>query len=192
MIRHIGLPSVLVGLLALSPAPALAWGLPEMMAAMASVRSERAHFMEKKNLSILQEPIQTAGLLEYRSPDFLKKETVTPTSDTLEVEGDWLRIDSDQTKQRIHLPSYPMLQALVEAVRSTMAGDLPRLEQFYSVHFHGNESRWVLELEPLISEVRDRLVRTIIAGHGNRIDFIRTEEKDGDSSEMTVDGWDIQ
>jgi hypothetical protein len=185
--RRAALLGLLLGALPCpSAATADSSGLHAMMAAMASVRTERAFFAEDKSVSVLQEPIRTTGVLAYRAPAYMLKETQTPFSETLEVDGDWLRLDSPETKQRVYLPSYPLLQALVEAVRATMAGDLGRLQQFYAITFTAGDAAWTLTLEPLQAEVREHLAGTTIQGNDNRISRVETLEADGDRSVMTV------
>jgi outer membrane lipoprotein-sorting protein len=180
------LASMLAVLPPMLPGTASALTLQEVMAAMASVRTERAYFEEEKTISVLQEPIRTTGVLAYRAPAYMLKETLTPFLETLEVDGDRLRIDSVDINQRINLPSYPLLQALVEAVRATLAGNLARLQQFYAVTFAVKEATWTLQLEPLQAEVREHLARTTIHGADNRISRVETLEADGDRSVMTV------
>jgi outer membrane lipoprotein-sorting protein len=163
------------------------WSVEQMMAAMARVRSERAYFEEEKHLAILQQPLHSTGELAYRAPDHLRKATLTPQFESLEVNGDWLQVaDSSQSQQRLYLPGYPLLQALVEAVRSTMAGDLDRLARFYAIGFEGQAEAWTLRLAPNEAEVRQYLEGVVIQGRDNRIATVETREADGDRTVMTV------
>jgi hypothetical protein len=163
------------------------WPVERMMAAMATVRRERAYFEEEKHLAILQQPLQSTGELAYRAPDHLLKATLAPQFESLEVNGDWLQlVDGSQSQQRLYLPGYPLLQALVEAVRSTMAGDLDRLARFYAIGFEGQAEAWTLRLTPKEAEVRQYLEGVVIQGRDNRIATVETREADGDRSVMTV------
>ncbi|MBK8175207.1 MAG: outer membrane lipoprotein carrier protein LolA [Rhodospirillales bacterium] len=184
--RLLGALLAVAGIALSHSALAQAWKIEQLMASMALVRSERAYFQEEKHLEILDQPTQTGGQLAYRAPDYLLRQTVTPTSETLEVDGEWLQIDNEKTKERVFLPSYPFLQALVEAVRSTMAGDLDRLKQFYSVRLEGAADAWTLLLDPLQREVARHLSRVVIRGRDNRIASVETIEANGDRSIMTV------
>jgi hypothetical protein len=169
------------------PPAAEPWGVQQMMAAMAAVRAERAYFEEEKHFAILQQALHSTGQLAYRAPSYVLKQTLTPQFESLEVDGDWLlTIDSEQAQRRLYLPGYPLLQALVESVRSTMAGDLNRLAQFYTLAIEGGPDDWILRLTPLQPDTRQFLAGVIVRGRDNRIATVETLEADGDRSVMTV------
>jgi hypothetical protein len=177
--------------LALLAAPALAeeapWGLVPLMAQLHAVKQAQAHFIERKTAAMLTTPVESAGTLGYVAPDRLEKVTLTPAPDDTLLQGDMLTgVQANGDKFSVSLVDHPEVGALVEGVRSTMAGDLDTLGRYYSIDFGGNPSDWHLALTPLDRSVRDKVDAIRIEGAGNQLKTITVHEKDGDQSVMTV------
>ncbi|MCB1778144.1 MAG: outer membrane lipoprotein carrier protein LolA, partial [Candidatus Competibacteraceae bacterium] len=67
--------------------------LSQVMAALAAVPSVEATFREEKTLAMLQEPLVTHGILYYRAPAYLRKQTLEPQPEDLQADGDWLTLE---------------------------------------------------------------------------------------------------
>ena len=164
------------------------WGLEQLMQSLARVKSSRAKFVERKHLRILNAPLELSGTLAYTAPGHLEKHTLRPKPETLVLDGDTLTVD-DKTKNRrrtLTLQQYPVVWALVESMRSTLAGDLASLNRFYRVAFDGSEREWRLTLEPRGLALQ-RLVSYIrISGSRSSLRQIEVFEAEGDRSVMTI------
>lgn len=164
------------------------WGLPQLMATLARVKSASAQFTERKTLHVLDAPLVSSGTLLYVAPDQVEKITVLPERERIAISGDKLTIEGGTSgrPRTLLLANAPEIAAFVESIRATLAGDLPALDRFYRVEVSGGPASWRLDLVPR-AEKLTRLVRRIrISGSGEKITAVETDEADGDRSEMSV------
>ena len=169
------------------PGPAASWGLPQLMAAMRQVPAATARFVERKQMRVLDQPLQSSGKLIYVAPDLLQKETLTPVQSRLTLNRDSLIMDQPGGKSReLALSDYPEMGALVESIRATLAGDLATLTRHYTATLTGGPMEWSLLLEPRDNRLRDLVSAIRIRGSGNRIRGMETMESDGDRTLMTM------
>lgn len=167
-------------------ASAAEWNLDRLMQALSAVKSDRATFTEKKNISLLERPVESSGELHYTAPDRLEKKTVRPTQETMILEGDVLRIERGRQKHRFRLKEYPQFRGFVDSIRGTLAGDRKALEQSYQLKLEGDAKRWLLTLKPTDDKVRNTIHLIQIAGSGDRLRIIDITQTDGDTSVMTI------
>ena len=172
------------------PAAGADLGVEELMRSLAQVRSRTARFVERKHVAILNAPLESSGTLVYTAPGRLEKHTVAPRAESLVLDGDRLTLEDKERDQKrtFALPEYPVIQAFVEGVRSTLAGDLPTLTRFYQVALEGNERRWRLLLRSREQRMRDFVSEIRISGSLDRIRTIEIVETEGDRSVMTITG----
>ena len=169
------------------PGPAASWELPQLMAAMRQVPAATARFVERKQMRVLDQPLQSSGKLIYVAPDLLQKETLTPVQSRLTLNRDRLIMDQPDGKSRdLSLSDYPEMGALVESIRATLAGDLATLTRHYTATLTGGPMEWSLLLEPRDNRLRDLVSAIRIRGSGNRIHGMETIESDGDRTLMTM------
>jgi outer membrane lipoprotein-sorting protein len=164
------------------------WGIQQLMLRLKQVKSASGQFVERKTLHVLSEPLIASGTLLYVAPDQLQKITVSPKRERLAVNGSTLVMEGgpeDRTRT-LSLTDHPEVGAFVEAIRGTLAGDLPALTRFYSVQLEGNAADWRLLLQPKEKKLQDFVKWLRIAGSDNRIRSVETEEGDGDHSEMRI------
>lgn len=152
------------------------------------VKVAKGKFVERKYLAILSSPLEFSGTLAYTAPGRLEKHTLRPKPESLILEGDTLTIESGEKKQRrtFALQDFPVFWALVESIRSTLAGDLQTLNRFYQVSLEGNENQWRLLLKPSDLKMQSVLNEIRISGNGNWIAVIELMEAEGDRSVMTI------
>ena len=164
------------------------WGVADLMRGLKTIQSSRARFSERKELAILGKPLELSGTLIYRAPGRLEKHTVAPQREILIVDQDELVLESPELggKKSFGLHDHPVLWALVESIRSTLAGDLATLKRFYDVQFHGGESSWHLTLTPRQSDMKAVVDEILIDGSGTSISRIEIRENGGDRSVMTI------
>src|SRR5690348_14838656 len=134
---------VLAGFLVLATAPPVGaqagWGLPQLMATLAHVKSASAQFVERKTLRVLEAPLVSSGTLLYVAPDQVEKITVLPERERIAISGDKLTIEggTSDRPRTLSLANAPEIAAFVESIRATLAGDLPALDRFYRVELAG-------------------------------------------------------
>lgn len=165
-----------------SPAP-----IDELMRRLAGVPESRASFTEEKHIAALKQPVESHGLLFYRRPSHLEKITNAPIQESLMVDGDQLSILTDDRQPvLIDLASQPLVRALVDAVRGTLAGDLAALRRSYDVTMAGPIWGWTLTLVPREQALADLVRRINVEGVGTDLHTVRIEQANGDSSLMTI------
>ena len=164
------------------------WGLPQLMQSLASVQTAQGKFVEKKYLSVLNKPLESSGTLLFQSPAHLEKHTLVPKAESLVLDQGVLTIENSarNIRRTLVLQEYPAVWAFVESIRSTLAGDLPMLERFYTIKLEGGEAKWRMQLLPLELKTREVMREIVIAGRGNRLISIETNESNGDHSTLTV------
>ncbi|MES1980936.1 MAG: LolA-related protein [Pseudomonadota bacterium] len=168
-------------------APEARWDVARLMQRLAQVQHAQGQFVEKKYLRILNKPLESSGTLIYQAPGHLEKHTRAPKIESLVLDKSTLLIDSKASgKRRLTLQDYPLLWALIEGIRSTLAGDVATLNRFYQIKLDGDISRWRLILIPTDAKALE-LVREIrISGREDRVSEIETLETTGDRSVMSV------
>ncbi len=152
--------------------------LDALMRAMRAVPERRDAFTEERAIPELDLPLPSSGVLRWRAPDRLEKHTTSPINERLHVEGNRMvyeRADRG-VRREFGLDDQPEMRALVEAVRATLAGDLPGLSRHYDVGFEGAPGTdWRLALTPLSARVRAAVQRISLSGRGAQILAVDTE-----------------
>jgi outer membrane lipoprotein-sorting protein len=165
-----------------------AWDIGKLMHELAQVKSAKGSFVERKHIGILTAPLEFSGTLLYVAPGRLEKHTLAPRAESLVLEGDALTIDSKVRNQRrtLDLQDHPVVRALVESIRSTLAGDLATLTRYYEVGLDGGEGRWRLKLKPIEPSMQEVIREIRISGEHSWIDSVEITETNGDRSSMTI------
>lgn len=153
---------------------------------LAQVRSSTARFVERKELAILSVPLDSSGTLRYEAPDRLEKRTLKPREEVLLLDGERLTFESRGQRRMFSLREQPLIGAFVEAIRSTLAGDLATIRRHYKVGFEGTRDRWRLTLVPSEPAMLNVVTEITVSGGGTRIGTIEIFEENGDRSVMTI------
>jgi hypothetical protein len=171
-----------------APASPSSWNLEVLMQDLAQVKSARARFVERKFLRILNDPLEVRGTLSYTAPGHLEKHTLTPKRESLVLDQDRLTLEDEVRKQRrtLALQEYPVIWALVESIRATLAGDLQSLNRFYQVRLEGDPREWRLILTPRDSKMKAMVTDIRMTGTRRSVRVIEVNEAGGDRSEMTI------
>jgi hypothetical protein len=176
---------LLVGALQAADAPA--WDFAQLMAELSQVQTSSARYSEVRHIAVLQKPLALSGALHYVRPSQIEKHQILPFREVIRVNGQQLTVERDGKTRSITLDGAPLIAALVESLRATLAGDGAELERLYAVDVEGARQRWTLKLTPREVEVAG-IVRSIsIGGSGSRISRIEILEPGGDSSVMTIE-----
>ena len=161
--------------------------LAELMQRLSARKTSTAAFREVKELSELTIPLELKGTLYYKAPDVLRKTVTFPRRETYSVEGNVLTLFRNGERQgQYALDQYPRLQAFVESIRATLAGDLASLRRFYRVSLRGDRRLWLLSLLPRQSSLAEVITRIDIQGRGIDLEVIVIQETGGNKSTMTI------
>jgi len=179
-----------VSLLLLASLPAAAqeepWDFARLMGELAQVQTSRARYSEVRRVAVLQKPLQLSGTLFYERPARIEKRQTLPFREVISVDGDRLTVERDGKTREIRLQNAPLIAALVESLRATLAGDGAELERLYSVRVQGTRQRWTLALSPREVEIAGVVKGISIAGSGSRVARLEILEPGGDGSVMTI------
>lgn len=158
------------------------------MATLSRVRVIHSGFTEEKRLAGLDSPLFVTGTLRYVAPAYLEKRIEHPIQETVQVDGGRLRYSrsADGVDRILGLDDAPELRGLVEAVRGTLAGDLPALQRHYHVAYAAVAPGWRLTLTPRDAAVAALVGRMRIDGQGAELRMVETVEANGDVSTMTL------
>ncbi|MGH8640713.1 MAG: LolA family protein [Burkholderiales bacterium] len=182
--------AVLGVLLATAPAFAIGaeWGMEHLMGALAAVKKSQAGFVERKQVAILNEPLESRGRLVYVATGRLEKHTLSPRRESLVLDGDELTLESGDRNQRrtLRLQEQPVVRAFVESIRATLAGDLATLNSLYAIRLEGTERQWRLILKPGDRRVQEIVSEIRIGGSRDAITRIEFFETGGDRTVMTI------
>jgi len=183
-------PRLALGLLLWSVVAAGAapdWSVERLLAGFAQTGAARASFVERKHVSVLDQPLVSTGELRFVAPDRLEKRTLRPRPERLQVEGDRLTLERGERNLQLDLRSYPEVAAFVESIRGTLAGDRGALERHYRLKLEGDQASWALTLTPRAPGMAALVERVRIAGRRADISVIEIQQANGDSSLMSVE-----
>jgi len=163
------------------------WDLQQLMNTLAQVKTINARFQERKQLAVLADPLLLTGTLRYTAPYYLQKHTLTPHNERYTVDQDWLTIETGEGRRNLYLPGHAKVDALVEAIRATLAGDLATLQRYYHLQLTGQPTAWTLRLEPLAEQMAEYVSAIVFRGQSNQVLSVETLETGGDRSVMTIE-----
>lgn len=163
------------------------WDIDQLMRGLAQTQSDRARFVEKKYIAILDKPVESSGELVYTAPDRLEKRTLKPKPESMIVEAGTLTIERGRQKHRLQLQEYPELAAFIDSIRGTLAGDRKALERNYRLSLNGSVEQWTLQLLPVNDKMQAVVTRIRIAGNRDALRSIEITQADGDRSLMLIE-----
>ncbi|MFC7735359.1 LolA-related protein [Roseomonas sp. GCM10028921] len=160
--------------------------LEAVMTALAAVRRSEAEFEESKSIAGLADTLPSRGTLLWQAPSTLEKRVEEPFRERVTVSGGRLVYEREgRERQEINLDQAPEVRALVEAIRSTLAGDLATLRQHYEIGFEGSVEDWTIRLSPLSHRVRAVVQRVEIRGAGGAIRSFETVGNESSVMQVT-------
>jgi outer membrane lipoprotein-sorting protein len=174
-------------MLAAPAAHAAEWDIDQLMQDLAQIRSNRATFVEKKFIAIIDKPVESSGELFYSAPDRLEKRTLKPKPESMILEQSTLIIERGRQKHRLALQDYPELSAFIDSIRGTLAGDRKALERSFRLTLTGSAEQWTLKLMPVSDKMQTVIKHIRIGGVRNVVRSIETSQTDGDHSLMIIE-----
>lgn len=172
--------------LALTPA-AWAWELPELMSLLAQNRSGEARFTEQRWVSELGQPLQSSGTLSFVAPDRFTRTTLSPTQESMSVQGNTVVLKRGNRSRTLSLDATPEVAAIVEAVRGTLMGQGDVLRQHFTPRLSGAAAQWTLELVPLEARLAGQVSQVSISGVRQELHTVEIKLADGDRSLMRIE-----
>ena len=157
-----------------------------MMQQMTKSGGHTVHFVERRELDILDYPLESKGELTFIPPSSLAKRITEPKLEIYLVDGDLLTIVTGDQRKVLRLADFPGLRAFVEAFRATLAGDSDTLQRFYKVDLKGNLIDWKLTLTPLQVDMAKYVSFVIMSGAYGQVSEIETIERNGDVTVMKL------
>ncbi len=171
--------------------------IESLMSALATTRHVEQTFTERRYSELLTRPLVSKGVLRYKKPDYLEKHVQTPRDQRFIIKGDALTVERNEQGKRVRhvisLEGFPVMAALTQGLRATMAGDQAQLEKLFTLKLSGSYSKWHLLLIPrpeddpendeTLADVIEAMKLSGDAQHVLRVEII---EKEGDRSVMVI------
>ena len=167
--------------------------LVRLFSELGTPRERQARFTERKFSALLKAPVESSGTLVFRAPDVLEKRTVEPQRESVRIEGNVVTYEGaplggSVQKRTFTLSDAPLLAALIESLRATLAGDLPALRRHYDVSWSALQSPkgWQLTLAPREQALREAVAKVVMRGAGSEVSTVEIIEASGDSTLMQI------
>ncbi len=178
-------------------APAADDQLSRLFSELGARRERQARFTERKFSALLKAPIESSGTLTFRAPDLLEKRTTEPQRESVRIEGNVVTYEGASLsgtvqKRTFALSDAPLLAALSESLRATLAGDLPALRRHYDVSWSAAQAQvqagkgWQLTLVPRERALRDAVAKVVLRGAGAEVSAVEVVEAGGDLTLMQI------
>jgi outer membrane lipoprotein-sorting protein len=164
------------------PAPADLETLMELLAGSGGVR---ARFRESRHLSILTDPIETAGVLYFAPPDRLARHTTRPGRSSIVIDASRVSFGDETGHRSFDVDASEVARTLVSNLMVVLRGDLESLRARYSVGFEAGDGSWTLDLEPRSRALRGIIARIRLTGRGRELDAMETRELNRDRTITT-------
>jgi len=191
-------PCIFAGLLALVPVVCPAsdqWNFETLMGELAEVSHARLEFAETKKSIFLIVDTTIEGVMEYRAPDYIVKETLSPFREKVTIDGEYMSIEKTPSSgksetqigvQNYSVDSHPLLKAAVESMRAMLAGNYAMINDNYDIDFQGDRENWSLSLTPLQPQIQEHIERLDLVGSDTMIAKVVTIQADGDITTLEL------
>jgi outer membrane lipoprotein-sorting protein len=157
----------------------------ELMTYFAGVGAVRAEFESQQAISMLVEPLRSAGHMYFEPPDRMVRVTTRPGHSKVVVTGTRVALQDETGIRTLDLGAGRMAQGLIDHLMVVLRGDLPELRDRYTATFSSEESDWRLELVPRDRRVRAMIARIEFVGSGWMLESMSTHETNGDATHST-------
>ena len=167
------------------PREPAAFGLVELMEAMAATSGVIAEFREQKHLALLEKPLESSGTLYFVPPNRLARFTLKPEASALIIDGEKLRFQQG-ARVNFDLSGSPMARAFIDNFIVLFNGDLPKLQDLYRTTFSAKDEGWTLILEPRKSPLRRLVSEIALRGDRTGIREMVMQSRDGDRTSTAL------
>jgi hypothetical protein len=160
--------------------------LEDLLKKIGGKASSQARFVEKKYLAVLDAPVESAGVLRYRAPARLEKNTERPIRESMMIDGDLLVMERDGKRRTIPAAQFPGITALVGGLRDTLGGNAEALRRVFKVVIQGDAAQWQMDLLPSDTASAQLVSRITLRGRDDQVLEVETLQADGDRSVMVL------
>ena len=170
------------------------WDVSRLMHQFSRVVHAKLVFKETRRSAFVMTDLVTEGHIEYRQPDYIEKNTVSPIVEKVVIDGDSMSIEKkgqvgkrdDMVHiQKYRVKSHPVLTITVESLRAILVGDIDRLNEGFEIKLDGSRTDWKLDLTPKTPDILNYFKQVLLYGSDARIHKVVSIQADGDQS--TVD-----
>ena len=171
------------------------WTTKQLLHQLSEVSFAKISFVETKHSMFLTTDLVIEGNIEYRSPDYLEKNTLSPTPEKIVIDGDSMIVEKiteggkNNTilrKNRYSIRSHPSLKATVGGILPVLAGNYGMLNENYEMVIDGLREGWTLKLVPKLTEILDYIGEINLSGKDAYILEYVIIQADGDESVMKL------
>jgi outer membrane lipoprotein-sorting protein len=177
---------LLAAALAVASCSAWAFDLPELMGLLARQKNGEARFTEQRFVRGIEGPLDASGTLSFQAPDRLTRRTLTPRPETMTVDGNTLTLSRGGRTRTLTLDSMPELLGMVEAMRSTLNGNVQTLQRYFRSTLTGTADKWALDLVPIDEKLAAQVRSLRLTGKAGEVLGIEMEFIGGDRSVMSI------
>jgi outer membrane lipoprotein-sorting protein len=162
--------------------------LKSVMNRLSLVTTAKANFTEQRFSKLLDAPTESTGTLVYTAPNRFEKHTLKPVEERMSVERDIVTLEQVARKQKrsIFIGQNPALTAVIDGMRGALSGNLPALQQNFSVTAQGSSTSWQINMVPFEAKQLGYVRNIKVSGKENVIDSIEIQQADGDRSIMSM------
>jgi hypothetical protein len=165
--------------------------LEELLARMASMRGVVAEFHERKQLALLDRPLESTGTIYFAPPSRFTRVTRTPAVTRLALDGGRMRFEDATGTNAVDLAANPVARQFAENMVALWSGDRARLEKLYRLEFAAEGARWRLALVPRGAALARFVERLVLQGDGAEMRELELVEADGDRTLTTFTRSDV-
>jgi outer membrane lipoprotein-sorting protein len=165
---------------------AAGFGLSDLMGLLAGQKNGEARFTEQRFVHGLEGPLYASGVLSFKAPDRLTRQTLSPRPETMSVDGNQLTLSRGGRTRTLQLDSMPELLGMVEALRGTLSGDAEGLQRYFHSTLSGTAADWSLSLEPIDARLAAQVRSLRLSGRGGQVLGVEMEFVGGDRSVMSI------
>lgn len=171
------------------------WNVSKLMKQLSGVVHAKLVFKETRHSIFIITDLIAEGNIEYRAPDYIEKNTLTPIIERVVVDGDSMTIEKtsragkagDKVQiQKYSVQSHPVLKTAVESIWAMLAGDIEQLKEIYEIRLDGSRADWRLDLTPKTREILKYIEQMEFSGSDARIQEVVTIQADGDKSTLEL------
>jgi outer membrane lipoprotein-sorting protein len=168
-------------------APTATPTLEALMAGMAETPGVMADFVERKEIALLSEPIESRGRLVFVPPDHLLRTTDSPSRSRLVIAGERFAFRDAAGGDSVDLSANPLAREFVDNFIVLFNGDLAKLRKRYEPTFRATGTTWSLALRPRQRPLADLIERITLEGSGKVLHRMEMLERDGDRTTSTFE-----
>ncbi|WP_325050420.1 LolA-related protein [Dyella solisilvae] len=174
--------SLTLSLCANASAPEDAVTARSVVASLGRPAPARTPFAEARFMKMLDQPLVVSGQLSWLGDDRLERAVDHPNREVSTIaDGQVTQQREGRPPRSFSLKRAPQLQLLLDSFVALLGGDSTRLEQAFTIQYHGDDARrWTLALTPRDPTLAHTVSRIEIDGRGTEPRCMRMQEADGD------------